>query len=390
MVPVSQRFLAALRDVHGMDVAAYVYEPGDDSNPIEVQVSGGNVDANANARVLRQASLDVTYAREDTDMTALLQRLPFGGYCHIERGVRYADGDVERVRLGHFRVESVVLAELQGTATLTLADRFAQVQDEPLPAPWTPDGMHPTDAIVQLVHEVFGPRIQYHVLTDPSSEPVMAGTTYDQLRTEAISDMAQAVGAEVLFDVWGDLVVRPRYNPHDAVWTVDAGARGVLTKGEVQLDRSSVRNGVSVRGQPDTEQPPIYGLATYDEPTSPIRWGGPFGRVVMIAESTAVTTQEQADAMARSLLNLRLALSRTLNLESVPNPALEPEDVVAVVFPDGHVEQQAIKETHVGLATDAALGLVCVDKYAADFTPEALTLRHGADAARELELAVVA
>jgi hypothetical protein len=145
-----------------------------------------------------------------------------------------------------------------------------------------------------------------------------------------------------------------------------------------------------VRGQPDVDLPPIYGLATYDEPTSPIRWGGPFGRVVLIAESTTVTTQAQADAVARSLLNLRLALTRTLTIDAVPNPALEPEDVVAIVFPDGHVEQQAVKEVHVGLATDAPLGLVCVDKYAADFTPEALTVRHGADAARELALAVAA
>lgn len=389
MLAVSDRFLAALRDVHMLSVAAYVYAPGVDT-PVPVVVSGGQVDANSSARVLRQASLEVTFTREDTDTRDLLAQLPFGGWCDIERGVEYADGDVERVPLGHFRVESVVWDELAGTATLTLADRFAQVQDEPFAAPWSPNGMHPSDAIAQIVRDVFGTQIAYHVLTNPATEPIMAGTTYDQDRTAAISDLAQSIGAEVIFDAHGDLVVRPHYNPTDPVWTIDAGERGVLTKGEIALDRSSVRNGVSVRGQPDADQPPIYGLATYDDPSSPIRWGGPFGRVVMIAESTAVTTQAQADATARSLLNLRLALSRTLTLEAVPNPALEPEDVVAIVFPDGHAEQQAVKEVHVGLAPDAALGLVCVDKYAADFAPTALGVLHGAEAEAELAVAVAA
>ena len=390
MLPVSDRFLAALRHSHALSVVAYLYAPDDLTTPIEVEVVGGQMDANAAARVLRQASLDVALAREDTELRSLLQSMPFGGYCSIERGVRYATGETERVPLGFFRVDSVVWGELVGSATLQLSDRFAQIQDEPLAAPFNPAGMHPSDAIVALVQAVFGSSIAYHIETTPASEPLMAGTVYDQERTQAISDLAQSISAETIFDAEGDFVIRPNYQPHDPVWTIDAGEAGVLVKAETTLDRSSVRNGVSVRGQPDADQPPIYGLATFTDPTSPLRWGGPFGRVVLIAESTAVTTQAQADATARSLLNLRLAMSRTFAVESVPNPALEPEDVISIVFPDGHVEQQAIKETHVGLGTDGALALVTVDKYSGDWAPEALDLLHGEEAAQELALAQVA
>jgi len=390
VLPVSDRFLAALRHSHALSVVAYLYAPDDLTTPIEVEVVGGQMDANAAARVLRQASLDVALAREDTELRSLLQSMPFGGYCSIERGVRYATGETERVPLGFFRVDSVVWGELVGSATLQLSDRFAQIQDEPLAAPFNPAGMHPSDAIVALVQAVFGSSIAYHIETTPASEPLMAGTVYDQERTQAISDLAQSISAETIFDAEGDFVIRPNYQPHDPVWTIDAGEAGVLVKAETTLDRSSVRNGVSVRGQPDADQPPIYGLATFTDPTSPLRWGGPFGRVVLIAESTAVTTQAQADATARSLLNLRLAMSRTFAVESVPNPALEPEDVISIVFPDGHVEQQAIKETHVGLGTDGALALVTVDKYSGDWAPEALDLLHGEEAAQELALAQVA
>ena len=388
MLAVSERFLLALRDTHAVSVVAQLYAPGS-PDPVQVQVVGGGVDANAAARVLRQGSVEVALAREDNDLRQLLGQLPFGGYCSVERGVQFADRTTERVPLGMFRVDSVVLGELTGTATLAVSDRFAQVQNEPFATPWTPAGMHPSDAIVQIVQQVFGSSIDYHVLTDPASEPVMAGTIYAQERTEAITDLTQSIGAEVMFDAWGDFVVRPSYKPGPPVWTINAGRRGVLTKAETTLDRSSVRNGVSVRGQPNDDQPPIYGLAVYDDPTSPLRWGGPFGRVVLIAESTAVTTQAQADATARSLLNLRLALSRTFAVESVPNPALEPEDVVAIVLTDGSVELQAIKETHIGLGPDGALQLVTVDKYAGDFAPESLTVLHGDDATAELVTALV-
>jgi hypothetical protein len=390
VLPVSDRFLAALRDVHAMSVAAYLIRPGE-TEQHEVRVTGGSVDMNAAARVLRQGTLDLAYSREDTATAELLADMPYGGYCIIERGLRFADGTMERVRLGTFRVESVVQAELSGVASLTLADRYAQVQDEPFAAPWSPNGLKASDALVALVRQVFGDTIQYRIETTPASEPVIStATIYDQDRTEAISDLASSISAEAIFDAYGDFVVRPNYRADaEPVWTIDAGERGVLVKGEAQIDRSSVRNGVSVRGQPDSELPPVYGLAVYDNPDSPIRWGGPFGRVVMIADSTTVTSQAQAEAVARSLLNLRLSLTRTLNLEAVPNPALEPEDMVQVVFPDGHREEQALKEVHVGLGTDASLGLIAVDKYAADFEPTRLRLLRGEEATRELQLALV-
>jgi hypothetical protein len=388
VLPVSERFLLALRDAHAISVACNLFPPGS-ATPISVDVVNGEVNANAAARVLRQGSVEVAFAREDTATASLLQSLPFGGYCALERGIEFADGTVERVPLGMFRVDSVVWGELTGSATLNLSDRFAQIQDEPLALPFNTRGKHPTDAIVTLVQAVFGSAIAYHVETTPSLEPLMAGTIYDQEREAAISDLQQAVSAETLFDVHGDFVVRPTYKPHAPVWVIDTGERGVLVSAETTLDRSSVRNGVSVRGQPDSELPPIYGLATYTNPASPLRWGGPFGRVVMIAESTAVSTQAQADATARSLLNLRLSMSRTFAVSSVPNPALEPEDVVTIIFPDGHSEDQAIKETHIGLGPEGTLGLVTVDKYAGDFAPTALPLLYGEEAARELALALV-
>jgi flavin-binding protein dodecin len=304
-----------------------------------------------------------------------VRELPFGGYATIERGITFADGTFERVQLGHFRVESISWHELEGSATLTLADRMAQVQDEAFLAPWVPEGMHPSDAIVAAVHEVFGDAIAYHVSTNPGSESTLTGTVYDESRSQAISDLASSIAAETLFDNLGDFVLRPRDRPAEVVWSVDAGARGALITAEETLDRSSVRNGVSVRGQPTPEEPPIYGLATHDDPTSPTRWGGPFGKVPLISSSTAVADQAQADAAARALLNLRLGLARTLVLQSIPNPALEPDDLIEVVFADGRTETQTVNRIEIGLGVDGALSITTTSLYRPEFEP-VLALPH--------------
>ena len=259
MLSVTTRFLDSLRESHTISVAASLYRPSDPLVPVEVQVIGGEVTIDRDARVRRQGSLEVAFSLGDQVTSEIVRELPFGGYATLERGIRYADGAVERVQLGRFRIESVVWTELEGRAVLTLADRMAQIQDEPFPTPYAPSGLHPSDAVVQAVQQVFGSSIAYHVLTTPAAEPVIQDAVYEEDRAQAISDLAASVSAEALFDNLGDFVLRPRPDgTAPPVWTVDAGPTGVLVQAQETLDRSNVRNGVSVRGQPDAESPPIY------------------------------------------------------------------------------------------------------------------------------------
>jgi hypothetical protein len=366
MLTVTARFLAALRESHEISVAAAVYRPDDLATPVTVDILSGQVTVDANARVRRQASLEVAFSLQDQAARDLVRSLPFGGYATIERGIRYADGSVERVQLGRFRVDAIVWRELQGSAMLTLSDRMAQIQDDQFTVPYQPAGLRPSDAAVQAVQQVFGTTIQYHVLTSPATEPAIGTTTaYLDDRAACLTDLASSVGAETLFDNLGDFVIRPAGVAGAPVWTVDAGDRGALLEAEETLDRSSVRNGVVVRGQADAETDAFYALATYDDPTAPTRWGGPFGNVAMIVDSTTVTSQAQADATARSLLNLRLGLQRTLTLQAIPNPALEPGDVIVLVFADGRTETQTVNSTSIGLDPSGALLLTTSSHLAA-------------------------
>jgi Domain of unknown function (DUF5047) len=385
MLSVSERFLAALRGSHAVSVAATLYRPSAPTEPISVQVIGGDLICDVDARSRRQASLEIAFSLGDELTAEIVQELPFGGYCVLERGIRYADGTLERVQLGRLRVENVTWPERQGLASLVLSDRMAQIADETFTAPFAPGGLKPSDAIVDAVEQVFGATIAYHVTTTPASEPTLVDVIYDEDRAAAISDLAASIDADAFFDHLGDFVLRPR--PAEAgtpVWSFDSG--GVMIGASESLDRSSVRNGVAVRSTPDPTLPPIYSLATDNDPASPTRWGGPFGRVPLIVNSSSIQTQAQADATAARLLNLRLGISRTLELRGVPNPALEPGDLIEVVHADGRSEFQYVNALQIGLDPAAELVMTTRQRWRPEpiGTPTRIHVYRGAEALMEL------
>ena len=392
MLAVSQRFLDTIVNSHRVTIEATIVPPT--GVPIVAQVIGGTLRADRDARVRRQGTLEVAF---DLALAAASVRtLPFGGYVLIERGILYADGTSERPRVATMRVENVSWSGAQGQATLELADRMAQVQDEPFVTPYAPTGLTPAQAAEQVVRDVFGSTIAYHV--SASGGAALVDTTYDQDRAQALGDLAAAINADAIFDAAGDFVLRPRPGDPAAttpVWEFEVGEGGTLIDTQENLDRSVVRNGVAVRGIAALDASPVFALAVDGDPTSPTRWGGPFGKVATIVSSSSVQTQAQADATAASLLNLRLGLARSVTIRGVPNPALEPDDVVLACYPDGREERLRINSLALPLEPEGSLTIVATGHY----RPEALTRSRprralrifGAERAqRELEGATVA
>ena len=372
MLATSDKFKIAMRQSHRVSIAATIHPPaGSGLPPAAVQIIGGGLRLDRDARVRRQGSIVIGFEL-DADLD-YVRHLPFGSYVALERGVLYADGTFERPQVGYMRVDVGGWSEVEGQATLELGDRMAQVQDELFPFPWSPTGLRPSEAAVQAVHDVFGDTIAYHVTTNPATEVPLVDVVYDQDRGQAIADLASSIGAGAYFDAAGDFVLRP--NPPDPetvepVWRFEVGPDGVLEQAQENLDRSAVRNGVAVRGQPAADQPPIYSLAVDDDPTSPTRWGGPFGKVALIVSLQSVQSQAQADATAASLLNLRLGLARTVTLRGVPMPALEPDDVILAAYTDGREERLRINAIQLPLDVTGSMDLTVTGPYrpAATFT----------------------
>jgi hypothetical protein len=71
-----------------------------------------------------------------------------------------------------------------------------------------------------------------------------------------------------------------------------------------------------------------YRLAVNDDETSPLFWDGPFGNVIRYYASPLLLTNESADIAAESILARYKGLPSSLSMMAVPNPALDPLDVV--------------------------------------------------------------
>jgi hypothetical protein len=339
----SQQFMDNLRTSHVVAITAEVVQPGQAA--IAIPVEGGMLTIDRTARNRRSASVQVPMTL-DFDV----RLLPFGSYVRLKRGVRYADGTREYVTIGYLRVESVGWQTHEDTATLELADRMAQVASEPLLTPYNPAGLKPSAAAFALVQYVFGGSITYTSTVPAASEPTLLDVVYSGDRAQAVADLAQAVGAQAYFDPDGNF----RFDPlptlaEAAVWTIDAGADGVMVAAEESLDRTSVFNGVLVEGQPATDQPPVYALVVDNNPASRTYWGGPFGKVARVETSTAVQTTQQATDVATALLNNQLGLGRQVVITSVPNPLLVAGDTLQVVFPDDRSERHLIEQHRLPL-----------------------------------------
>jgi hypothetical protein len=364
MRPASPEFLASLRYSHVIAAQVDLIAPGDtDANAVTVPIEAGTVTIDRTAQNRRSGSIRIPWSMQVGFSLGIdLRDLPLGGYALVRRGLRYADGSTELMLLGRLRVESVNWGTLESSASLELADRMAQIRDEPFTAPYPALGKTPAGAAVDIVTQVFGSTIAYHTPFTPAG--TLGDITWSAERTEALSALEQSYGAETYFDANGDFVFAQKPQDTDpAVWTVDAGDTGVMVNASESLDRTGVYNGVVVKGQAAADAPPVQALSTFDDATSPIRWGGPFGHVAILADSTTVTTTAEAQAAADSLLRLRLKQTRSLELTSAPNPALEAGDTILVRFPDGRTETHLIDAVTTDLAT-AAQGIVTRTQFA--------------------------
>jgi hypothetical protein len=352
MRPATALFLASLRHSHVIAAKCELLFP-DNPDPVVVPVEAGSVTIDRTAQNRRHGQLQIPWSlKAGLDLGIDVRELTLGGYARVHRGLRYADGSSELMLLGTLRVESVSWQTLALSASLELTDRMAQVRDEPFTAPYPAAGKRPAQAAIEIVHAVFGDTIAYQAPYDPAA--LLGDVTYTGSRGDALSQLEQSYGAETYFDAAGDFVFAAKPSgDSDAVWAIDSGQTGVLIDAGESLDRTGIYNGVLVRGQGDADQPPVYALAVHDDPSSPVRWGGPFGRVALVADQTTVTTETEAAAAARSLLALRLKQTRSLALTSAPNPALEAGDTITVRLPDGRQERHLIDAVTIDLGAGA-------------------------------------
>lgn len=346
MYPVSDRFLARLAESH--TVATQVQLFLTDGRVVDLAHTGGSVSVDRSQAIRRTCT--VTMADPSLiPRTASDQLATYGAQLRISRGVEFGDGSSELVPLGLFRLDSVDGDVSEGPVTLQGKDRSAIIADDKFTAPYTATGtvvgaitaliqrsIPVADIISQIVDTPIGSRA-FDVEADP----------WDGCR-----EIAAAAGAEVYANADGSFVIAalPDLLTATPVWAVEATDGGVYISGNRAMSSDGVYNGVLARGENTADNvPPVSSLATDSDPNSPTYWGGPFGRRPLFYTSSTLTTTNACAAAA----NLKLAAAKAPNasgdISSLPNPALEPGDVLRVMHEDGSRELHQVASFSVPL-----------------------------------------
>jgi hypothetical protein len=347
MYPVSPRFLPRLAEDHRPLTEVKLFLTT--GQVVNLEHTGGSVTVDRSQAIRRTCTVTVAdpslIPRTPADQLAT-----YGARLRISRGVEYGNpNDTELVPLGVFRLDSVDGDVSEGPVTLQGKGLEAVVADDRFTAPYKVSGtvvgavtaliqrsLPTADVISLIVDQPIGSRV-FDVEADP-----WAGA----------QEVAAAAGAEVYANADGVFVIStlPDLLTATPVWAVEATEGGVYVSGNRAMSSDGVYNGVLARGENTSENaPPVSYLAIDSDPTSPTYWSGPYGHRPMFYSSSTLTT---TNACAQAA-NLKLAAARAPNasgdISALPNPALEPGDVIRVTHEDGSRELHQVASFSVPL-----------------------------------------
>lgn len=330
MRPVSDRWADGITS--SGQLAVEVYPLSDPDNKLPLTAGSVTLDITAEVR----GRCDLSFESPElipTDADSLLA--PYDTELQVARGLVYPDGERELVSLGIFRPEEVEIEESgQGVQIKVQGlDRSQRIIDASFEDPYVIEGGTDYLEAMRVGLAQAYPEIAFNFIERTHLTPTLNGEEGDN-RWQFFSDMAEAIGCELYFDNDGKSALRPIATTHvDPVAEIIEGAEGVtvasLLSATKQWSRTDTHNRWIVTGDnPDTEGEPPRAVATDDDPASPTRYGGPFGRKPDFYSSSFITTPEQAADAAAGRKAKEMGTSQTINFGALVNPALEPGDVV--------------------------------------------------------------
>lgn len=361
MRPVSDRFLRVVRGSHRACFRATVVngmQTGVNPTGTEIPILGGDVQLDANANI--RGTLDLVTDGSLWSDTATGLLAPYGAEVHIARGILYGSGEAEWVSQGYFRIYSTDQddAPRKGQLRISGRDRMSGIIDARLTAPHQfPDNSSVQTVFDTLVGEVY-PTATVEFDFTASAVTFPGSHIVEEDRYAFLLDAVKSLGKVMYWDYEGKLQVRdaPTLSLAASAFDVTHGKDGVLVSMGRSRSRDGVYNAVVVTGEAPGDQAAVRAVALDLHPSSPTYWYGPFGKVPRFYSSSLITTQSQAGTAATALLARNLGLPYHVNFSMVPNPALEPLDVVHISYrDDSQTELHVLEKLSVPLTVDGAM-----------------------------------
>lgn len=358
MRPVSDQFLRTLRGAHRVIHRALVVEGHQTGvNPVgvEIEIDGGDIDFDSSADVRATLDLTTVPTHWPTDVDSLIT--PYGTEIFVARGVMLGAGQKVYVSQGYYRVYSVEQDDApRGPVRIAARDRMSGIVDARLEKPVQfLAGASVQTVFNTLVLDVY-PTATIEFDFDASSTTFPGSHITEQDRFGFLNDVVKALGKVWSWDYRGVLVVKDPPDPGDPVWDINHGKSGVLITAGRERTRDGVYNAVVATGEAPGEGVPALAIARDTAADSPIRWGGPFGKVPKFYSSPFITTNAQAGTAAASILTQSRGLPYVVSFATVVNPALEVLDPIRVSYSDRErVEVHVLDKFTLPLTAEEAM-----------------------------------
>lgn len=361
MRPVSDRFLRVVRGSHKACFRATVVtgmQTGVNPAGTEIPILGGDVELDANADVRGTVDLTTDGSLWPDTTSGLLA--PYGAELHIARGIEYGAGEREWVSQGYFRIYTTNQddAPRKGPIRIAARDRMSGIIDAKLTAPTQFAENVSVQAVFDtLVGEVY-PTAVVEFDFDATTSTFPGSHILEEDRYTFLLDIVKSLGKVMFWDYEGKLQVRdaPMPSTSTTVFDVNHGRDGVLVSMGRSRSREGVFNAVVVTGEAPGDQAAVRAVAKDMSPTSPTYWLGAFGKVPRFYSSSFITTTEQAGVAAAALLARNLGLPYHVDFTLIPNPALEPLDVVQVSYRDeAQVELHVLEKLTIPLTVEGVM-----------------------------------
>jgi len=353
MYPVSARFLKTLAESHTPITEVTLFLANGKVEQLEH--IGGSVSVDRGSQTRRTCSVQVAdvnlIPRNPADKLAT-----YGAQLRIARGVRYSDGTRELVPLGVFRVDEVSGDVDTGPVTIAGKSLEAAVADDKFTSPWRATGNAVTSITSLIQRSIPAAQIA------PSVVGATVGPRTWDVEGDpwaAIVELGAAIGIEVYTDADGTfrLAELPDLLAATPAWDVASGEGGVYVSANRGMSLDGVYNGVLARGENAEAGTVASALVVDTDPGSPTYWSGPFGHRPYFYTSSALTTSGQCTAAATLKLRAMQAPNASADISTLPNPALEPGDVIRVSYPNGSRELHQVASFTVPLDAGGAFTL---------------------------------
>lgn len=370
MEDATDRFRESIAGTHRSIARVRLLDPGTPNGGVPqfgVEPVGGldlpllDGDARLSATADIKGTLSVTVPGDYWD-----QLQPYGAELFAERGVDFGDGTSEMVPIGYFRISKISQERSPyGPVLIDADDRSAQLKQTRVVYPYqVPVGTTHRQLFTTLVDGSATGVGSYGMYLgkpmtilwdlagyDPDAVTVDTGAMVDDSVYDFLAKLVDAKGAVIRFRTTGELSIERRDPDLDvsADFTLREGKTGTLVQASRSVSRDGVFNVVRSVGSDPAIQTG-YRLAYITDPVSPIRWDGPFGPALRYYASPVLTTSDEADTAAETILARSTGLPTELSLWAIPDPTIRPLDICQAVVGNLAPVNHVVEEVSIPLA----------------------------------------